>query len=93
MVIAGAESIQRELLGGGAVSFHQQRRHRLLTQLILESVDKIFRWEAQSRARGIAEQIADRVVVLSVSQAADELIRLIAGTQRERNPGATGERK
>jgi hypothetical protein len=35
--MAGAKSVQRELLGRGAVGIHQQRRHALIAQLILET--------------------------------------------------------
>src|ERR1043166_2603704 len=44
-----------------------------MTKLILEAVDIVFGREALRRPAVVAQQIADRVVVLAVSEAADEL--------------------
>src|SRR5437588_518997 len=41
--VAGAEGVERQLLGGGAVRFGEERRHALRAQLVLESVDEVFR--------------------------------------------------
>ena len=71
--VAGAESIQRKLLGRGAVGVDQQRRHALITRLVLETVDVILGREMRRGAAVIAEQIAHRVVVLAVRQAAGQM--------------------
>ncbi len=71
--VAGAESIHRKFLGRSAVGVDQQRRHALITSLVLETVDVILGREMRRGAAVIAEQIAHRVVVLAVSQAADQM--------------------
>src|SRR5690242_2676410 len=71
--VAGAERIRCQLLGCRAVSVDQQRRHSLVTRLILETVHVILRREVRRGAAVIAEQIAHRVVVLAVGQAPDQM--------------------
>ena len=66
--IAAAEGVARQLLGRGAVGLDQQRREILRLVLILEAVDEIFGRKLVGRRGLVAEQIANRVVVLAVRQ-------------------------
>ena len=68
MRIAAAEGVARQLLGGRAIGFDQQRRKVLRLRLIPEAVDEVLGRELV-RGRGlVAQQIANRVVVLAVRQ-------------------------
>ena len=68
MGIAAAEGVARQLLGGGAVRFDQQRRQALRLRLVPESVDEILGRKLAGRRGLVAQQVANRVVVLAVGQ-------------------------
>ena len=71
--VAGAERIQRQFLGRGAVGLGQQRRHALRAQLVLEAVDEVLRRKPIGGPAVVAEQIANGVVVLAVRQPPQQL--------------------
>ena len=79
--IARAKRIQRELFSRRAVGVHQQRRHALIAQLVLETVDVIFGRKVYRRTAVIAKQIAHCVVVLAVRQPANQM-RLVGRSRR-----------
>ena len=87
--IARPERVQREFLGGGAVGFCEQRRHALRAQLVLETVDKILGRKTIRGPTVVAQQIANRVVVLGVRQSSEELIGCRSG-RAGREPIAGG---
>ena len=68
MRIAAAESVASQLLGRRAVGLDQQRRKALRLGLIAEAVDEIFGRELVRGPGLVAQQIANRVVVLAVRQ-------------------------
>ena len=70
MRIAIPEGISRQLFGGRAVSFREQWRQVLRVVLILETVDEILGRKLVGGSGLVAQQIANRVVVLAVRQPA-----------------------
>ena len=73
-----AECVGGEFLGGGAVSVLEQRREVLRRVLILEAVDEIFGRKLVGGKAAVAQQIAHRVVVLAVREAAQRDMRALA---------------
>ena len=85
--VAGAEGVERQLLGGGAVRFGEERRHALRAQLVLESVDEVFRRKPIRRPAVVAQQIADGIVVLTMREPPETLI-VCRGRNCRREPFA-----
>src|SRR5918996_3219535 len=81
--VAGAECVERELFGGGAVCLGKERRHSLGTELVPEPVDEVLGWKPICRTAVVAEQIANGVVVLAVRQPPEKLITRRRGRRRQ----------
>ena len=77
----------RQTLGCGIVRLRKQRRYILCGNLILEAVDEIFLRERISGARIVAEQVANRVVVLAVRQPSQTSVRRLRLRDDRRNTG------
>src|SRR5262249_9843391 len=81
--VAPLERVAPQPLRRRAVSLDEQRREILRLVLVLEPVDEIFWRELVRWSALVAEQIADRVVVLAVSQSSQRYYW-------SRMPGAPG---
>ncbi len=68
VAVSAAEGVAGEFFGGGSVGFGEQRRHALSFGLVLEAVDVVLGRKVVRGARLVAEQVADRVVVLAVRE-------------------------